>query len=102
MRIKLLLSGVVAAGLGGLMAGSAPSVAHHAFAAEFDGNRPVNLTGPVTRVEWINPHAWIHIDVKNTDGTTTGPVDNDGDGVPDFVRQPPGTGPLEFGFEMLP
>ena len=72
MRKKMLVAGAVAAGLGGLLIGSAPSVAHHAFAAEFDGNRPVNLTGPVTRIEWINPHAWIHIDVKNEDGTTTG------------------------------
>jgi hypothetical protein len=42
--------------------------AHHAFAAEFDANRPVRLQGTVTRVEWINPHAWIHIEVKGDDG----------------------------------
>ncbi len=43
--------------------------AHHAFAAEFDANQPVTLRGTVTRVEWINPHTWIHIDVKNADGS---------------------------------
>jgi len=42
--------------------------AHHAFAAEFDANQPITLRGTVTRVEWINPHTWIHIDVKDSDG----------------------------------
>ncbi len=41
---------------------AAPVVAHHAFSAEFDADRPLQLTGEVTRVEWINPHAWIHIE----------------------------------------
>ncbi len=44
-------------------------VAHHAFAAEFDAKRPIKLQGTVTKVEWINPHAWIHIEVKKPDGT---------------------------------
>jgi hypothetical protein len=43
--------------------------AHHAFAAEFDAKKPIKLQGTVTKVEWINPHAWIHIDVKKPDGT---------------------------------
>ena len=46
-----------------------PVAAHHAFAAEYDGSKPVKLRGTVTEMEWINPHSWIHIDVKNPDGT---------------------------------
>jgi hypothetical protein len=46
-----------------------PITAHHSFAAEFDAKSPVKLQGTVTKVEWINPHAWIHIDVKKSDGT---------------------------------
>jgi hypothetical protein len=68
MRKKLLV-GTIAAATAALLGGAA-SLAHHAFSAEFDGNKPVNLRGVVTRVEWINPHAWIHIDAKNADGTT--------------------------------
>jgi hypothetical protein len=45
-----------------------PAVGHHAFSAEFDANAPVTLTGPVVKVEWINPHAWIHMESKTKDG----------------------------------
>src|ERR1700689_4380003 len=49
----------------------APLWAHHAFAAEFDAKKPIKLQGTITKVEWINPHAWIHIDVKDADGKVT-------------------------------
>ena len=48
-----------------------PVWAHHAFQAEFDDKKPVKLTGKVTEMEWINPHAWIHIDVVGPDGKVT-------------------------------
>ena len=64
MRTKLA---VVAAGIG-LLLTVEPVLAHHSFAAEFDAKRPVKLRGTITRMEWINPHAWIHIDVKGPDG----------------------------------
>jgi hypothetical protein len=51
-----------------LLAAAAPLVAHHAFSAEFDANAPVTLRGPITKVEWINPHAWIHVEVQSPNG----------------------------------
>jgi Family of unknown function (DUF6152) len=69
MRMKLFV--MAGAAVATALLGGASALAHHAFAAEFDANKPVNLRGPVTRIEWINPHAWIHIDNKNTDGTIT-------------------------------
>jgi hypothetical protein len=46
-----------------------PVIAHHSFAAEYDADKPVTLTGSVTKMAWINPHSWIYIDVKKPDGS---------------------------------
>lgn len=67
MHRKLTLSLIV---LGSFLA-AVPLFAHHAFTAEFDAKKPLKLRGTVTKVELINPHSWIHIDVKNPDGTVT-------------------------------
>jgi hypothetical protein len=64
MRRKLL---VLIVGAGILLA-AVPVWAHHAFAAEFDANKQIKIRGTVTKMEWINPHAWIHLDVKEPDG----------------------------------
>ena len=66
MRTKLVMA-VCFTGLA--MSGWASSAAaHHAFAAEFDANKPVNFTGTITKMEWVNPHCWLHISVKQPDG----------------------------------
>ena len=65
MRTKLLLLACT------ILGPSLPIWAHHAFAAEFDAQKPVKLRGTVAKVEFINPHSWIHIDVKEPNGTLT-------------------------------
>src|SRR5687767_14526193 len=65
MRVGLLAVVVGA----GLLLAAVPTAAHHAFSAEFDANRPVALEGAVTKVDWVNPHAWLYIDVVESDGT---------------------------------
>ncbi len=61
---------LAAGALAGLAFSAAQAVAHHAFSAEFDAEAPVLLRGKVTRVEWINPHAWLHIAHVEEDGST--------------------------------
>ena len=67
MKAKLA---VVVAGIG-LVVASAPGIAHHSFAAEYDASKPITLKGAVTKIEWTNPHARFYIDVKDDKGTVT-------------------------------
>ena len=67
MRLKYL--GLLS--LVGMLAGTAPMSAHHSFAAEYDSNTMVTLTGKISKVDWTNPHIYIHVDVKDTTGKVT-------------------------------
>ena len=67
MRMTIKLVGIVVAVC--LLLAAVPVSAHHSFAAAFDENRPINLQGTITKVELVNPHSWIWIDVKGPDGT---------------------------------
>ena len=67
MRVKLAIA-IVAVGL--CLAGTARVAAHHAFAAEFDANKPIQFTGTIVKMEWLNPHVWLHMEVKKPDGGT--------------------------------
>ena len=67
MKTKLALG---TAALGLLLA-AVPVMAHHSFAAEFDSNKPIKMTGTVTKIEWMNPHAYFYIDVKDASGKVT-------------------------------
>jgi len=64
-RLSIMIAAVTAA----LLVASVPVFGHHAFGAEFDPNRPILLKGKVVRIEWVNPHAWIHVEVTNANGT---------------------------------
>jgi hypothetical protein len=69
--MKVLLSFLVGLTVSCLATLPAPVAANHAFTAEFDGDKPVTLKGTVSRVEWINPHSWVYIDVAEGDGRKT-------------------------------
>jgi Family of unknown function (DUF6152) len=62
-KLVLLVAGA------GLVVAAMPASGHHAFAAEFDATKPISLKGTVAKMEWINPHTWIHIDVKKPNGS---------------------------------
>jgi hypothetical protein len=64
MRVTLYLALAGA----GLILASVPVAAHHAFAAEFDVTKPIKVKGTTTRMDWVNPHAWLYVDVKEPDG----------------------------------
>ena len=65
MPIRLSLA------IGALLLAAPPLAAHHSFVAEYDGSKPVKVSGIVTRVEWTNPHIWFYVDVKDDSGTVT-------------------------------
>src|SRR5919108_1125287 len=65
MIMKLRVAGFLA---GLMLAAGTPVVAHHSFAAEYDGSKPVKVSGVVTKVEWTNPHIWFYVDVKDDQG----------------------------------
>ena len=67
MRIN---PGIFLAGLG-VLAAAIPAIAHHSFAAEYDANKPLKISGIVTKMEWMNPHARFYVDVKGADGKVT-------------------------------
>ena len=71
MRARLTVLLGIVYGMISLLAVAAPVWAHHAFAAEFDAQKPVKLKGTVAKVEFNNPHSWIHMDVKDADGKVT-------------------------------
>src|SRR5258706_1979732 len=71
-----------------LLSAAVPAIAHHAFSAEFDQSKPVKVSGEITKLEWVNPHAWIFIDAKAADGKV----------IPWRFRMPPPNALLRAGW----
>ena len=68
MKLRTLGVAIISAGT---VLAAKPTTAHHSFAAQFDINKPVKLRGTLTRMDWVNPHGWLYINVENDDGTVT-------------------------------
>lgn len=66
MKTRTIIVALSAIGL----AGAIPALAHHSFAAEYDSNKPITIKGTVVKMEFVNPHSWLHVSVKNDDGKT--------------------------------
>ena len=65
------MKAIVILSLAAALATASPALAHHSFAAEYDDQKPLKITGTLTKVDWMNPHIWYYVDVKNPDGTVT-------------------------------
>lgn len=100
MKMKLLVAAVAVVGGIAAIGMQSPATAHHAFSAEFDANLPVALRGPITRVEWINPHSWIHLRHTSEDGSEQ--VWMAEGGTPNtLLRRGINRGSLEIGTEIV-
>jgi hypothetical protein len=82
------------------LSASLPLAAHHSFSAEFDSTREVRATGAVSDVEWMNPHAWIHVDVSEVCERTATPRDSDEEEAEWACRTPAADEATEWGFEL--